>query len=131
LKAESASPRVVRNRTTREYYFREGCHITEWLNSADDENLSIARARVEPGVTTRLHSLAGITERYLILEGRGQVRVGQLPEAEVEPGDVVVIPPDQPQQITNSGSDDLIFLAICTPRFKPEFYADLEQSDSG
>jgi mannose-6-phosphate isomerase-like protein (cupin superfamily) len=131
LKVHPDTPRVVRNRTTREYFFREGCHITEWLNTADDEDLSIARARVEPGVTTRLHSLAGITERYLILEGRGQVRVGQLPEAEVEPGDVVIIPPDQPQQITNTGSDDLIFLAICTPRFKPELYDDLELPTRG
>lgn len=131
MKTHPDTPRVVRNRTTREYFFREGCHITEWLNTADDEDLSIARARVEPGVTTRLHSLAGITERYVILEGRGQVRVGQLPEAEVEPGDVVVIPPDQPQQITNSGRDDLIFLAICTPRFKPELYNDLELPTHG
>lgn len=130
MKTEPDRPRVVRNRTTREYFFREGCHITEWLNTADDEDLSIARARVEPGVTTRLHSLSGITERYLILEGRGQVRVGQLPEAEVEPGDVVIIPPDQPQQITNTGSDDLIFLAICTPRFQPEAYVDLEPESS-
>ena len=130
MKTHPDTPRVVRNRTTREYFFREGCHITEWLNTADDEDLSIARARVEPGVTTRLHSLAGITERYVILEGRGQVRVGQLPEAEVEPGDVVVIPPDQPQQITNSGRDDLIFLAICTPRFQPEAYVDLEPESS-
>lgn len=65
--------------------------------SDNDEEASIARARVEPGVTTRLHRLAGITERYVILEGRGRVRVGNVPETELEPGDVVTIPPDQPQ----------------------------------
>ncbi len=118
-------PRIVRNRTTQEYFFREGCHITEWLNSELDPELSVARARVEPGVTTRLHSLAGITERYVILEGRGRVRVGDLPETELEAGDVVVIPPYQLQQITNIGSGDLIFLAVCTPRFRIEAYRDL------
>lgn len=54
------------------------------------------------------------------------MRVGGLPVAVVEPGDVVVIPPNQAQQITNSGSGDLIFLTICSPRFRPEAYQDLE-----
>jgi len=111
---------------TREYFFREGCHITEWLNSETDESVSIARARVEPGVTTRLHCLVDISERYVILEGQGSVRVGDLPATNVEPGDVVIIPPNQPQQITNSGSSDLIFIAICTPRFRIEAYRDLD-----
>ena len=43
-------------------------------------------------------------------------------------GDVVVIPAGCPQQIRNDGEDDLVFLAICTPRFVPECYRDLEES---
>jgi mannose-6-phosphate isomerase-like protein (cupin superfamily) len=35
---------------------------------------------------------------------------------------VVIIPPHCWQRITNNGAEDLIFLAICSPRFLPENY---------
>lgn len=109
----------------QEYFFREGCHITEWLNHPDDPDASIARARVEPGITTRWHALDGITERYVILEGRGRAEIGDLSE-ELSAGDVAVIPAGVRQRITNIGDDDLVFLAICTPRFEESAYRDLE-----
>lgn len=79
-------PRITHNEATPEYFFEEGCYITEWWNSREDAAVSIARARVEPGVTTRIHRLKGVTERYVILEGTGVVRVGDLPSAVVGPG---------------------------------------------
>jgi mannose-6-phosphate isomerase-like protein (cupin superfamily) len=39
---------------------------------------------------------------------------------------VVVIPPLVRQRVTNVGQGDLIFLAICTPRFRRENYEDVE-----
>lgn len=45
--------------------------------------MSVARARVEPGRTTRWHRLEGIDERYLILEGCGLVEVDEQPPREV------------------------------------------------
>ena len=92
----------------------------------DDAQASIARARVEPGTTTRLHRLLGITERYLILAGRGRAEIGDLAPVEVGAGDVVVIPPGVAQRIANTGDEDLLFAAICTPRFLPECYQDLD-----
>jgi mannose-6-phosphate isomerase-like protein (cupin superfamily) len=118
-------PSIVHNQASVEYFFDEGCHITEWWNSPDDEQASIARARVEPGVTTKRHRLKGVTERYVILEGNGRVEVGNLAPETVGPGDVVVIPPGVSQRITNTGSSDLVFLAICTPRFTPASYENL------
>ena len=109
-----------------EYWFREGCYITEWSNSDADPDVSIARARVEAGRTTRWHRLDAITERYVILEGRGRAEVGD--EArDVQPGDVVVIAPGLAQRITNTCHTDLIFLAICTPRFRPESYSEIQK----
>ena len=110
-----------------EFYTPEGCYITEVTNSYDDPDLSIARARVEPGVTTRWHRLKGVTERYFIIEGRGVMEVGDLPPQEVAAGDVVLIPARCRQRITNNGSSDLIFLAICTPRFCNEAYEDIDK----
>jgi len=109
-----------------EFWTPEKCYIVESSNSPDDPDVSIARARVDPGVTTRWHRVNGIVERYYILEGKGLVEVGELPPEEVAPGDVVLIPKACRQRITNVGSGDLIFLAICTPRFSPDAYEDLE-----
>jgi mannose-6-phosphate isomerase-like protein (cupin superfamily) len=109
-----------------EYFFAEGCHILESWNQPLDPACSIARARVAPGDTTRWHRLRGISERYLIIRGQGRVEVGELPAQPVGPGDVVLIPPGSAQRITNTGSDELLFYAICTPRFAADAYEDLE-----
>ena len=113
---------VLKGDAQPEYFFREGCWIAEWANSAADEDASVARVRVEPGKTTRPHRLEGTTERYVILEGKAKVRVEGLPETEVGPGDVVLIPPGATQSLTNPGEHDLLFLAVCTPRFREESY---------
>lgn len=109
-----------------EFYTPEHCYINELSNCADDPEVSIARARVQPGVATRWHRLYGITERYVILEGKGLVEIGHLAPQKVRNGDIVSIPPECRQRITNIGVDDLIFLAICTPRFRQDAYEDIE-----
>jgi mannose-6-phosphate isomerase-like protein (cupin superfamily) len=118
-------PAVRKFGDAKEYYFVEGCYITELSNTGDDPAVSIARARVEPGVTTRWHRLSGITERYVILEGSGRVEVGGFTPRAVGAGDVVVIPPLTAQRISNTGADDLVFLAICSPRFLEDAYESL------
>lgn len=111
-----------------EYYSTERCYILELSNTPDDAEASIARARVVPGVTTRWHRLLGTTERYVIIEGSGRVEIGDLGPQDVSAGDVVIIPPLCPQRITNTGQNDLVFLAVCTPRFCPEVYEDIEDT---
>ncbi|MDT8311538.1 MAG: cupin domain-containing protein [Methylophaga sp.] len=119
-------PRIQRFVASKEYFFVEGCYINELANSSQDPAVSIARARVARNVITHWHQLSATTERYVILEGQGDVEVGDLPPQTVSPGDVVIIPPDTPQRITNTGVGDLIFLAICTPRFEIENYIAID-----
>ncbi len=114
--------KIIRNNAASEYYFKEGCFINEWSNSDADAEVSIARARVEPGQTTKWHRLQSITERYVILQGAGVVEVEGLDAQAVTPGDVVIIPENAWQRITNTSASDLIFLAICSPRFNPAHY---------
>lgn len=107
----------------------ERCYIVEVSGRPEDPELSIARARVEPGVTTQLHALDGIAERYLIVEGEGRMETGPAMErrtAAVGPGDVVLIPPGVPQRITNTGASDLVFYCLCTPAWQDEAYRSLE-----
>jgi mannose-6-phosphate isomerase-like protein (cupin superfamily) len=121
-----SQPPLIHRATAAESCFVEGCCITEGWNSTADPELSVARARVEPGVTTRWHRLRGATERYVILEGRGRVEVGDWPPEAIGPGAVVLVPPGVRQRITNIGDADLVFLAVCTPRFTRTVYQDLE-----
>jgi mannose-6-phosphate isomerase-like protein (cupin superfamily) len=109
-----------------EFYTAERCYIIEVSNTPDDPEVSVARARVAPGVTTRWHRVVGTRERYVIIEGRGRVEVGDSPPQEVGAGDVVTIEPSCRQRIANIGDGDLIFLAICTPRFRPDAYRDID-----
>ena len=117
---------ITQQNLSDEFYAPEKCYITELSNTPDDPDASIARARVEPGVTTRWHRLAGTVERYYMVSGRGRVEVGNLPPREVNAGDIVLIPPMCRQRITNIGPEDLVFLAICTPPFSNDVYEDIE-----
>jgi mannose-6-phosphate isomerase-like protein (cupin superfamily) len=117
---------VYSARPDQEYWFEEGCFILELLNDPADPDVSIARARVPAGTTTTWHFLHGTTERYVILSGSAEVAVGDDPPAAVGPRDVVVIPPGVRQRIRNTGAEDLVFLAICSPRFRLENYESLE-----
>lgn len=119
-------PDILKLDPSAEYFFEEGCYIIELLNRDDDAALSIARARVAAGKSTRWHRLHHTVERYQILAGNGVVEVGDLPATPVQAGDTVLIPAGVRQRIHNRGDDDLIFLALCTPRFLPEHYEDLE-----
>jgi mannose-6-phosphate isomerase-like protein (cupin superfamily) len=109
-----------------EYFFAEGCFILELSNSEHDPEVSIARARVEPGSVTRLHHLKTAVERYVIISGTGSVEIGDMETQQVAAGDVVLIPPSSSQRIRNTGKTDLVFLAICTPRFRMSDYVDIE-----
>jgi mannose-6-phosphate isomerase-like protein (cupin superfamily) len=110
-----------------EYLTEERCHILELSNSGDDPEASVARARVAPGVTTVWHRVRDTVERYVILEGVGRVEVGDSLVEMVRPGDVVVIPADERQRITNTGETMLTFLCVCTPRFSWSNYQRLEE----
>ena len=96
---------TIKKRTTAaEFYTPEKCYITELSNTPDDPDVSIAQARVEPGVTTCWHRLKDIVERYYILKGKGIVEIGDFPPQEISVGDVVIIPAMCCQRIRNTGS---------------------------
>lgn len=119
-------PEILPAGDLEEFFTEERCHILEISNSSSDSGLSVARARVEPGVTTALHRVVGTVERYVILSGSGRVDIEGLEPCNVGPYDVVIIPEGASQRISNTANTDLIFLAICTPRFDQDRYEHLE-----
>ncbi len=108
-----------------ETWTRERCFITELVNDEEQNEVSITRARVEAGVTTELHALS-VTEWYVIESGRGRMRVGDDEAFDVGPGDTVMVPKRTAQQVSNAGSEDLVFLCVCAPRYSQECYTSLE-----
>ena len=52
-----------------------------------------------PGMTTRLHCLSATLERYVIIEGQGEVTVGNRSPQPVQELDVVNIPACAPKYL--------------------------------
>ncbi len=120
-------PKIIKKTTPKEYFTSERCYVAENYST---ETVSIARATVKPGVTTKAHHLKNsVQEIYIITSGKGKVHVGNLEPAEVSPGDVVVIPANTSQKISNIGKSDLVFYCVCTPRFTEECYIDEEPEE--
>ena len=105
-------------------------YILELSNSDTDPSVSIARARVIPNTSTKLHYLKDTVERYIILQGEGEVSLANLSPKIVSTGDIVIIPKNCPQAIRNCGECDLIFLVICSPRFTKENYIEHGKTES-
>ncbi len=108
-----------------EQWTSERCFIRECLNDPAYPEVSIAHCRVEPGVTTQNHSLS-VHEIYVIEAGNGLMMLGDQPPFTVSQGSVVTIPKHMAQSIRNTGTGDLTFLCVCTPRFSQECYTSLE-----
>ncbi|MEM9208338.1 MAG: cupin domain-containing protein [Pseudomonadota bacterium] len=117
---------IARSGADEEQWTDERCFIREILNDPRVPEVSLAEARVEPGVTTEWHRVA-VREWYLIRSGVGRMEVGDSEPFPVAPGDTVVIPAGTPQRITNTGDEDLRFQCLCTPRFRPEIYTAINQ----
>jgi len=119
---------VFRSASLEPVYTQERLHVIELMNAAQSEHVSVAECRVAPGVTTQLHRLR-VAERYIMQRGQGVVELDRGEPFAVGPGDCVAIPAGCPQRIKNVGSDELIFLCVCTPRFEADHYEALEHDD--
>ncbi len=108
-----------------EFWTDERVFMTELLNHPEEPEVSVAVGRVQPGVTTQLHSLS-VDERYVVKSGSALMEVGNKPPFEIGPGDCVRIPAHISQRCTNIGDEDFVIYCVCTPRFTPESYTALE-----
>jgi len=120
-----ASSFFVPSSTAGEFWTDERCYITELHNADASPEASLAIARVEAGVTTQLHRLDGICERYIVRKGEGILEIDGERQA-LKVGDQAVIPAGAAQRIENTGAGDLEFYCLCTPRFVPSAYVNLE-----
>ena len=76
--------------------------------------LAFGVVEVMPGPVPPPHSHSVTQEAWYFISGRGQIRVGDK-LIDVEPGTVVVSPPQVEHQLINTGSEVLKALFIFTP----------------
>jgi len=120
-------PTIIAGTRMPEYYFDERCYIAEWWNDPADADCSIARTRrarrddaPAPAVGRHRAILPAAREQ----EGRSRQARGGDGRTRIGRRD----PPDTAQRITNIGDEDLVFFAICTPRFHPDIYETIDNA---
>ena len=87
------------------------------IAGAGELSCSIAHAIVPPAESTLPHRLSASTECYYILKGEGIMHIdGE--SAPVQPGQVILIPPGSVQFIQNTGTGDLVFLCVVSPKWR-------------
>lgn len=102
----------------------DNTRVRELLNPEHDgRNLvldySLAHAKVGAHQKSLPHRFKEASEVYHILKGRGRMYIDD-DSADVGPGDTVYIPPMAVQYIENLSSEDLEFLCIVNPPWKPD-----------
>ena len=80
---------------------------------------SIAFAKLGPGKSSIPHRLKTSSEVYFILEGVGEMHIDS-EQAEVRPGQAILIPPGSWQHIRSTGEVELKFLCIVSPMWRAE-----------
>jgi mannose-6-phosphate isomerase-like protein (cupin superfamily) len=120
LNAERVLTVDVRNiQDVESFTTKDGSEIRELLahrNSAI-KHQSLAEARLPVGAATTPHYHPLTEEIYYVLQGRACMRIGEETRV-VRPGDAIAIPPGQAHQITNTGTELLVFLCCCAPGYE-------------
>ena len=103
------------------YATKDGSTIRELMHPQHHvaENQSLAEAIVPAGTTTLLHKHNETEELYHILEGEGEMVLGEQ-KFPVSIGDTVCIKPNTPHQISAKGNQRLRFLCSCSPAYSHE-----------
>ncbi len=81
-------------------------------------NHSLAEAVLPAGSKSLKHKLCS-AEIYYILSGSGIMHIDE-EEKEITKNDTIVIPPHSSQFLENTGKEDIRFLCIVEPGWKPE-----------
>ena len=107
---------IIRNTDLQSFRAGDLTHLKEVLhprNQKLDLPYSLAFAYLEKGETSLLHSLKEC-EVYFIISGQGSIKLGDK-LFEFKKGDCVVVPPDVPQSVENTGDERLEFICIVSP----------------
>lgn len=101
---------------------KDGTVLCELLHPAREDvtiPYSIAYAILKPGCSSQRHRLKRSSEIYFILEGEGEMNIGN-ESSRVHQGQAIFISPLSWQYIKNTGTADLKFLCIVYPSWNED-----------
>jgi mannose-6-phosphate isomerase-like protein (cupin superfamily) len=109
---------IVRLAEREPFVTKDGSSIRELAHPGwtAARNQSLAEATVPPGGETDEHYHPRSEEIYLFVAGEGRMRLGG-EEADVRPGEAVVIPPGTPHKLWNPGPVPLVLMCCCAPAY--------------
>lgn len=111
---EGAAPGTAAGVTIRELVGRAA--------AARTDEVSVARFRLEAGVTTGTSRYHGADEFFVVLSGSGVATLNDV-ETPVGAGDLVAIRRGDPHALRADAGGALEFLAVIAPAFNPAHYA--------
>ena len=96
----------------------DGSTIRELMHPRTHGNInqSLAEATIGVGSLTRLHKHHSTEELYHVIQGKGEMTLGEK-RFPVEVGDTICIMPGTPHQVRNTGEIDLKILCCCSPQY--------------
>ena len=96
----------------------DGSTIRELMHPAvhGNHNQSLAEATIRVGSITRLHKHTDSEELYHVMQGKGEMTLGEKTFTVIA-GDTVCIKPGTAHQIKNIGDNDLKILCCCSPQY--------------
>ena len=95
----------------------QASHLLLAPGQFDTKNLAITWVEGEPGSEQPMHAHPENEQAYVIVKGRGLMRVGSEAE-EVEAGNMVLVPPGADHSIKNLGDGALVFISATSPPFE-------------
>ncbi len=100
-----------------------GESVYELVGKAEDsggtQGHSLAHIVIPPGNTSHTHYHQISEETYYILSGTGTMRIDEKGFT-LQAGQACLIEPGEVHRIANEGSEDLVFLAVCSPPWTPD-----------
>jgi mannose-6-phosphate isomerase-like protein (cupin superfamily) len=112
---------IKRLRDCKEITAGDRTRLRELLHPEHDAaaiRYSLAVAWLAPGKQSQAHRLK-TAEVYYLVHGTGVLHIGD-ESAEVSAGDAVYIPPGSAQWLDNTGKEDIEFICIVDPAWRPE-----------
>ena len=87
-----------------------------WYASAElgnSQEMTIGKCIIKPGCENPYHSHPNCSEILVVMEGKIKHKIEDNQDVELNPGDVITIPPDLPHNAKNiSDEDAVLFIAF-------------------
>jgi len=111
-------PIISHYKNIKSYVTQDSSEIRELMhpNVQGNQQQSLAEAIVKPGEKTLLHYHEKSEELYYILQGTGEMQLGD-ETFTVNMGDTICIPSGSQHCIENTGDYDLKILCCCAPAY--------------